>query len=378
LDAKERQQDRFRADAGFSEDEALSTFRQAVGGEPGEADFHYILGDAEARRGHLEEAVASYREAIRLDPRAGQYSHALGRVLDQMGRSSEAAAAFRRETVLDPGNAESHHFLGNALLATGEQEEGLQTLRRALALDPSSPRIGLDLGCALLGAERAGEAVSVLRRATENAPENAELPLHLARALVAAGREREALTLVERAWHRDPRCLVRHPDLRALLDDAAADALRAELALEAPPRTVSGGISPWPLVVAAVHGASRLLARVPTLAVLALVLTVGYAAARLAPPVVARYTFEDDLSAIAHDPVSDDAAIRDRIASAAERHGLRETVRPEDCRVDTRRTWRRIVCGYSQAVTLLPGVAPRLAFRIDVEKPLLDDRRLAP
>jgi hypothetical protein len=76
--------------------------------------------------------------------------------------------------------------------------------------------------------------------------------------------------------------------------------------------------------------------------------------------------------------VSDDAAIRDRIASAAERHGLRETLRPEDCRVDTRPTWRRIVCGYTQAVTLLPGVTPRLAFRIDVEKPLLDDRRLAP
>src|SRR6185436_393005 len=117
------------------------------------------------------------------------------------------------------------------------------------------------------------------------------------------------------------------------------------------------------------------LKRIPALVVLALVLGAGYATARIAPPVVARYALEDDISAIAHDPVSDDAAIRERIASALERHGLRETLRPDDCKVDTRTTWRRIVCAYSQAVTLAPGVAPRIAFRIDVEKPLLDDRR---
>ncbi len=362
---------------GFSDDEALSTFRQAVGVDPGEADFHFILGEAEARRGHLQEAVACYREAIRLDPQGPRYSHGLGLALLQMGLAADAAEAFRQETKLDERNAESHHCLGNALVAAGQSDEALPPLRRALALDPRSTAIGLDLARALLEVKRAPEAVSVLRRAVDSAPDDVELRLHLARALLAAGRESEALTLIDRAWHRDPRCLARHPDLRAVHDDAAADALRAELALEAPPASGWTWFSPWPLVAAAAHGVVSLLARIPKLVVLAFVLATGYAAARLVPPVVARYRLEDDLAAIAHDPVSDDGAIRERIASALERHGLRETLSPDDCRVDTRTTWRQIVCTYSQAVTLLPGVTPHLAFRIDVDKPIVDAKRTA-
>jgi tetratricopeptide (TPR) repeat protein len=362
---------------GFSEDEALSTFRQAVGVDPGEADFHFILGEAEARRGHLQEAVACYREAIRLDPQGPRYSHALGLSLSKMGLPAEAAEAFRQETKLDPRNAESHHCLGNALLAAGQREDALPALRRAVALDPSSPQLGLDLARALLEVKRPAEAVSLLRRAADSAPDDVDLPLHLARALLAAGRESEALTLIERAWHRDPLCLARHPDLRAVHDDAAADALRAELALDVPPTGGWTGISPWPLVAAAVHGVASLVARVPKLVILAVVLATGYAAARLVPPVVARYQLEDDVAAIAHDPVSDDGAIRERIASALERRGLEGILRPDDCRVDTRTTWRRVVCTYSHAVTLLPGVTKHLAFRIDVDKPIVDDKRTA-
>jgi Flp pilus assembly protein TadD len=360
---------------GWSEDEALSTFRQAVGLDPGEADFHFILGEAEARRGRLEEAVASYREAIRLGPEGSQYSHALGLTLLRMQRAREAADAFRRETMLQPDNAESHHFLGQALLSVGETEGATRALRRALALDPSSVPTGLDLGRALLGSGRAAEAVTILRRAAERAPEDLEPQLHLARALLGADRGQEARAVIERAWHRDPRCLAGHPDLRAILDDAAAAALREELSLESPHPRAPFRISPWPLVSAAVHGVTGLAARVPKLAILVLVLAAGYATARLAPAVVTRYRLEDDLSAIAHDPVSDDEAIRARIASAAERHGLQDALRPRDCRVDTRATWRRIVCEYAHPVTLLPGARPALRFRIDVEKPRLVEER---
>jgi tetratricopeptide (TPR) repeat protein len=377
LNDKGRSESSHATERGFSDEEALSTFRQAVGGDPGEADFHFILGEAEARRGHLQEAVACYREAIRLDPQGPRYSHALGLALLQMGLPAEAAAAFGEETKLDPRNAESHHCLGNALVGAGQRDDALAALRRALALDPSSSPIALDLARALLEAKRAPEAASVLRRAMENAPDDVELPLQLARTLLAVGRESEALTLIDRAWHRDPRCLLRHPDLRAVHDEAAADALRAELALDAPAADGLSGISPWPLVAAAVHAVARLVARIPKLAVLAFVLAAGYAAARLVPPVVARYQLEDDLAAIAHDPVSDDGAIRERIASALERHGLRELLRADDCRVDTRTTWRRVVCTYSQPVTLLPGVTQHLAFRIDVDKPIVDDKRTA-
>jgi tetratricopeptide (TPR) repeat protein len=346
-----------------------------VGLDPGEADFHFILGEAEARRGRLEEAVASYREAIRLGPQGPQYSHALGLALLRLERPREAVEAFRRETTLQPTNAESHHFLGKALLAAGQTEAAAQALRRAAALDPSSGPLALELGRALLESGRAVEAVAVLRRATERDPGEVEAQLHLARALLGADRGREARAILERAWHRDPRCLAGHPDLRALLDDASAEALRAELSEEGAPSRAPLGISLWPLVSAAVHGVTGVFASIPRLAVLVGVVAVGYAAVRVAQPVIARYHLQDSLSEIAYDPVSDDEAIRARIGSAAERHGLQDVLQPRDCRVDTRSTWRRIVCEYAHPVVLLPGLAPRLRFRIDVEKPLIEEER---
>ena len=134
-------------------------------------------------------------------------------------------------------------------------------------------------------------------------------------------------------------------------------------------------ISVWPLVTAAVHGVAGIFASVPKLAALVAVVAVGYAAVRIAQPVVKRYHLEDDLSEIAYDPVGDDEAIRARIASASDRHGLTDVLAPGDCRVDTRATWRRIVCEYAHPVALLPGLAPRLRFRIDVEKPRIAEER---
>ncbi len=351
-------------------------FRQAVGLDPGEADFHFILGEAEARRGRLEEAVASFREAIRLRPEGAQYSHALGQVLLRLDRPREAADAFRRETRLQPSSAESHHLLGGALFAAGDTEAATQALRRALALDPSSAPTALDLGRALLGAGRAAEAVTALRRATERAPEDLEPQLHLGRALLGAGRDREARAVLERAWHRDPRCLVAHPDLRAVLDTTSAESPREDLSGGDPAARAPFGLSPWPLVAATVHGVAGFLSRVPKLAVLLVLAAVAYAGVRLGTAVVTRYHLQDDLSEIAYDPVSDDEAIRARIASAAERHDLDgELVPARDCRVDTRVTWRRLVCEYTQPIALLPGLAPRVRFRIDVEKPLIKEER---
>jgi hypothetical protein len=75
---------------------------------------------------------------------------------------------------------------------------------------------------------------------------------------------------------------------------------------------------------------------------------------------------------VARAPVQDDVNVRDRLAHAVAARHMESWVDPEACALRTQPAWRRITCAYSVPVEMLPGWTLELAFRIDVEQPLVN------
>ncbi len=92
-------------------DEAIASYRLAIGFKPDYADAYYNLGISLHGDGQLDEAVAAYRRAVQLRPAfAGAYNN-LGNALKAVGRLDEAMDAYRQAILHRPDFAEAHSNL---------------------------------------------------------------------------------------------------------------------------------------------------------------------------------------------------------------------------------------------------------------------------
>lgn len=113
-----------------------------------------LLGDLGVEYGQLgdaERALECLRQAVAGNPDDAQLQYNLGNALLAAGRAGEAAASFRRATELRPDHVEALNNLGNALRALGRPEAALEAYRRGLALRPDGPVLQQNLAETLAG-----------------------------------------------------------------------------------------------------------------------------------------------------------------------------------------------------------------------------------
>src|SRR5205814_1377576 len=144
-------------------DEAIVSYRTAIGLAPGDALPHHNLGNALRKKGKLDEAIASYRQAIRLDPRNARAHGNLGVALGLKGEPNEAGKALRRAIALEPRNALAHADFKEQ--PTGSRGETV------ISRDPRSLDAHMGLGMALLSKRRFDEAIDAFREVIRRDPQ---------------------------------------------------------------------------------------------------------------------------------------------------------------------------------------------------------------
>jgi Flp pilus assembly protein TadD len=359
------------ATSGPPSEEELQAFRRAAWLHPEEGDYHFILGEALLRAGRHQEAAVAFEEATWRHAGQPQYQHAHGVALSALSRHGEAASAFREAVRLAPNEAGSHVALGVALMHLRQTGEAVRCLRRAVRLAPSSFDAHFDLGLALLEAGRPKEALAPLRRAAELAPQDATVHGQLGAAALAAGSHSEARSALGRALHIDPGYLSGRPQVRAAFEAAKAVALREDVRTTAVPGRLRWLHRALDTVAGLVDALQTLPQRLAALTGLVLLAGGALVGSRVVSTYMAHYGLQDEAAEIAHAPIRDDGAIRQRLMAAVRRRHLDAFIAEDQFTVDTGPKWRRIRCEYRMPIHLFPGLEHMVRFRIDVEKPVL-------
>ncbi len=169
-------------------DEALSSYRASLPGNPDPALPYLNMGLVLAKLGRFAEAEDDLRRSIRHNPLEPKASYNLGLVLAARGRPAEAEVAYLEALRLAPGMAEAEAGLGLALERRGRLEEAARHLARAQALGHETAIDDYVLGGIYLRLGRPGEAALQYRRSLALAPGLAEARRRLAEAEAMLGR----------------------------------------------------------------------------------------------------------------------------------------------------------------------------------------------
>ncbi len=179
-------------------------YKHCCGKTPGDAQLHYLRGQALEEQGLLEQAVASFGHATALNPGFADAHNDLGEVLLRLGRTDAAVASCQRALALRPRFAAALGNLANAERARGALGAAIAGYRRVIALEPGLAEAHRNLGSALLEAGDREAAIVSLQRAIELRPEFSRAVTQFARALTAVGRGFEAIPYYERLLRLRP------------------------------------------------------------------------------------------------------------------------------------------------------------------------------
>ena len=139
-------------------------------------------------------ALAALKEAVGVDPGVAEYHDTLGLVYLELARPDLAIPELQKAVEIDPKSADAHFHLGTAYAETGRWEDAVTSYRKALAL----PTLGVpdfvhqNLGLALYHLRRYPEAESSLRFALSLDPQMQAAYYNLGLVLVAENRSEEA------------------------------------------------------------------------------------------------------------------------------------------------------------------------------------------
>src|ERR1700722_16626181 len=178
--------------------DALAAFESASRALAGDAQAHYVLGQALEEHDLLERAAESFGRAIALRPGFAEAHNDLGQVLLRLGRTAAAIASCGGALALRPRFAAALGNLANAERARGELAAAIEGYRQVIVLEPGLAEAHRNLGSALLETGDREAAIHSLQRAIELRPEFSKAVTQLARALSAAGRGAEAIPHFER------------------------------------------------------------------------------------------------------------------------------------------------------------------------------------
>jgi len=208
--------------------EAEAGAREAIAGQPGNAEAHYVLGLALEQKGALRDAAGEMHRVHDLAPsHLGALSH-LVTIETRLGRTNDAdrwrkaqqealsrahveervrdhrikgVAAFNREDYRsallefqaiareDPGDPQVHLHLGSTFIALDDLEGAKRELDLCLSIDPRNDRALAELGRIYAKANRLDEAIEALGRAIAINPQLAEPHYYLAGIYMARGEQ---------------------------------------------------------------------------------------------------------------------------------------------------------------------------------------------
>lgn len=214
---------------------AIARMKEAVAGDPENAEMHDNLGSLYAQRKEWTEAKEAFTAALRIKPDLAAAHLHLGLTLmaqQQPGGTEELARAYQ----LSPDSPEVAMQFGSALASAGQDEQAIPILRHVLELAPKSTAASYQLGLALQRTGAVKESISLLQKAAAEEPDNAEVLTNLGLALCQDQQAKNAVPPLQRAITLAPENVTAHQNLAAAYIqlsqfDDAVEQLRAALKL---------------------------------------------------------------------------------------------------------------------------------------------------
>jgi len=202
--------------------EALSTLREAIEQEPGNASVRKYYGQVCFLSGRHEEAERAFLKALELDPYLTDTYNDLGALYDKTGRKDEAERAFRRalEDPAYPTPQKAHLNLGLLYLSQGRTEEAISQMRRAVEIDPKYYQAHYELASLLDRNDRLEEAAREYEVAAPAYRSSGEYHFRLGVTYMRLGQKDKARLHFNRAIEVSPGSIhaARAADLLKMMD----------------------------------------------------------------------------------------------------------------------------------------------------------------
>ncbi len=200
-------------------EQAIREFTRATTIAPEESEAWRCLANCYDLAGRPDDAVATYRKAIGTQP--GYYRHylGLGVFYFRRGEFDRAEEQYRRVTLIAPGLASGHMDLGLALMEKGRFPDAEKELLQALSLGKSQNLL-MNLGAFYYAQERFQEAATYFESALAMGTDYAVLYRNLGDVYRQLGKTRMASDAYTRGAAVAREDITRNPrraDSRALL-----------------------------------------------------------------------------------------------------------------------------------------------------------------
>jgi tetratricopeptide (TPR) repeat protein len=130
----------------FAANLEVTGIRKAIRLEPGNSDYHDLLGRRLVLSGAtVDEAISEYRTAVRLNPYEARYWLDLAGAYQFAERTSEQGDSVERAAEADPTTPHVAWEAANFFLVQGNREKALRYFRVVLANDPEAVDSALQL-----------------------------------------------------------------------------------------------------------------------------------------------------------------------------------------------------------------------------------------
>ncbi len=163
-------------------EQAATIYRDAISGDPENADGYVGLGEALDAQHRTADAERAFRKAVDVEPTYWGAQNALGNFLFRHGRTSAAIATYRRVTELIPASALAFNNLGAALEFSGDFQGAASAFERSLSLEPGSSAYS-NSGTVYYFLGRYADAARMFAHATELSAQDHRMWGNLADAL---------------------------------------------------------------------------------------------------------------------------------------------------------------------------------------------------
>ncbi len=210
-------------------DEAIDSYRRAIGLKADYAEAHNNLGNALRQARQFDAAFRACAEAIRLQPRYVEAFNNLGNALHEMGELDDAVASYCKAIELKPDYALAYSNLASILREQDKKDLAIECYRKALDLQPDLWSAHRNL-CLLLREKREWEGMlEACRKVIAVDPRNASAYRELGVGYFFLGQREAAMLSFRHALDIDPTDDVTWHGLAIVLrdDDQLDEALDA-------------------------------------------------------------------------------------------------------------------------------------------------------
>lgn len=157
-------------------DEAIRTYKYAIGIYPNRDDLHLALGDVYASVSNQDEALKEYEAAVRFNPNSNQSRYTLGQSYLNAGQFDAAREQFQAVVNLSLNSATGYFGLGQVARAQGDFSGAVSQFQKAISVNRNFLNSYQDLGSAYADMgdfQRANDQLGIL--SAKNSTEAANL-----------------------------------------------------------------------------------------------------------------------------------------------------------------------------------------------------------